>query len=73
MSTTTWKDLSRTQRRAIVAVGVAETVLKAAMLADLRRRPAARVRGPKLLWAASTLVNSAGLIPAVYFLAGRVR
>ena len=41
------------------------------MLIDLKRRPAAQVRGPKWLWAASALVNSAGVIPLSYFLLGR--
>jgi hypothetical protein len=68
-----WQDLGQVQRRAIVGVAVAETVLKAAMLIDLKRRRANEVRGPRWLWAASALTNSAGVVPAAYFVFGRVR
>ena len=60
-------------RRLILAAAVAETGLKAAVLADLRRRPASQVRGPRRMWAAAMLVNSAGLIPLSYFAFGRRR
>jgi hypothetical protein len=68
-----WQDLSPVQRRVIVGVAVGETVLKAAMLIDLKRRQADEVRGPKWLWASSALTNSAGIFPAAYFVFGRVR
>jgi hypothetical protein len=68
-----WSELSRTQQRLIIAAAVAEGALKAAMLADLARRPADRVRGPKWVWAASAAVNSAGLVPIAYFVRGRIR
>jgi hypothetical protein len=68
-----WKDLTEGQRRLIIAAGAAETVLKAAMLIDLKRRPARQVRGPKWLWASTALINSAGVLPVAYFIAGRVR
>jgi hypothetical protein len=57
----------------IVAVAVTEAGLKAAVLADLRRRPAAEIRGPKRAWALSMVVNSAGLIPLAYFVFARRR
>jgi hypothetical protein len=60
----------RTKRLLLVA-GAVETALKAAMLIDLRRRPASAVRGSKKLWSASTIVGSAGLIPLTYFVVGR--
>jgi hypothetical protein len=66
-----WSDLSAGQRRLIVGAGVVEAGLKAAMLVDLRRRTAAQVNGPRWLWAASVVVNTAGVIPAAYFLVGR--
>ena len=66
-----WGQLSRRQRTLIVVAGAIEAVLKLAMLLDLRRRPASQVRGPKWLWAASALVNSAGVLPASYFVLGR--
>jgi hypothetical protein len=68
-----WKDLSPRTRAVIVAVAVTEAGLKAAVLADLRRRPAAEIRGPKRAWALSMVVNSAGLIPLAYFVFARRR
>lgn len=67
-----WNDLSDRQRTLVIAAAVAETALKVAMLVDLRRRPASRVRGPKWLWASTALINSAGLAPIAYFTFGRV-
>jgi hypothetical protein len=47
-------------------------VLKAVALADLARRPATQVRGPKPLWALTlTLFNSLGAAPIIYWLYGR--
>jgi hypothetical protein len=63
--------LSSRQRRIIIAAAAAETVLKAVMLIDLRRRPAGQVRGPKWLWASTALINTAGIAPVSYFLVGR--
>jgi hypothetical protein len=67
-----WNDLGENQRR-LLLVGVAvEGALKAAALADLRRRPAAEVRGPKWAWAlALVVVSSAGVLPLAYFRLGR--
>jgi hypothetical protein len=65
------KSLSKRQRRIIIVAAAAESVLKAAMLIDLRRRPADQVRGPKWLWASTALVNTAGIAPLSYFLVGR--
>lgn len=68
-----WSDLSPRTRGLIIAAAVAEAGLKAAALVDLRRRPAEEVRGSKWAWAASMIVNSAGLIPLSYFIFGRRR
>ena len=68
-----WNDLSSRSRQLIIAVAVAEAGLKAAVLVDLKRRPASQVRGSRLVWAAAMLVNSAGLIPLSYFAFGRRR
>ena len=65
------KSLSTRQRRIIIVAAAAESALKAAMLIDLRRRPADQVRGPKWLWASTALVNTAGIAPLSYFLVGR--
>ncbi len=66
-----WKDLSGTQRAAIVAGATVEIVVTTAALVDLVRRPKAAVRGPKWLWAASFVVQPVG--PLTYFAVGRRR
>ena len=67
-----WKDLDQRTRRIIVGLGVFEGLLKIAALVDLVRRPAQQVRGSKPRWAAAiTLINSAGVIPIIYFVRGR--
>jgi len=68
-----WSDFSPRTRKLIIAVGIAETALKGAVLVDLRRRPASEVRGSRRMWTAAMLVNSAGLIPLLYFAFGRRR
>ena len=69
-----WSDLSKRTQRAIVVAGTVEAALKVVALADLRRRPAAEIRGPKWVWIPTvTLVNSVGLAPAAYLLFGRKR
>ncbi|MGB6455361.1 MAG: hypothetical protein WBH47_12845 [Streptosporangiaceae bacterium] len=70
---TSWSDLSPQTRWIIMAGAVAEAGLKAAVLIDLRRRPASQIRGSKRLWASAMIVNSAGLIPISYFVFGRRR
>jgi hypothetical protein len=70
----TWSDLSPRTRRLIVIVGAYEALLKLTALVDLVRRPASEVRGPKRRWAlAIVLINSLGLVPLTYFVAGRRR
>ena len=64
-----WRDLSRTQQRAIAAGGAVELVLTAVALRDLSRRPASGVRGRKGLWALSFVVQPFG--PVAYLAAGR--
>ncbi len=66
-----WSELSERNRRIIIVVTVVEAALKAAMLFDLKRRPAEQVRGSKRVWVAATVVNSAGLVPIAYFVVGR--
>jgi hypothetical protein len=67
-----WSDLSPRTRRAIIIVAAAETGLKAVALADIRRRPASQIKGPKWLWIpVVAFVNSFGLVPLSYFVFGR--
>ena len=68
-STRRWDDLSATQRRTIVLVGVATTLWQALMLWDLWRRPAAQIRGSKRTWVAASFVRPFGQI--AYYLWGR--
>ena len=69
-----WSDLSPGQRRLVIAGAAVEGVLKIAALMDLRKRSASEIRGPKWLWATSlTIIGSAGILPASYFLVGRRR
>jgi hypothetical protein len=58
----------------VIAGAAVEGVLKIAALMDLRKRSASEIRGPKWLWATSlTIIGSAGILPASYFLVGRRR
>lgn len=60
------------KRRAALTVAVADAALRAWALADLARRDASEVRGPKPVWAvALTLANTVGVLPATYLLWGR--
>lgn len=69
-----WRDLSPRTRRLLIGIGAGETALKAAALADIRRRPASQIRGRKWVWAiVVTLVNSCGGAPLSYFAFGRRR
>lgn len=67
-----WSDLSERTRKLIIAIAVAESILKAVALIDLKRQPASRIRGPKWLWApVLVVVNSVGIVPISYFVFGR--
>jgi hypothetical protein len=69
-----WSDLSERNRQLLIVAAAIEGALKAAALADLKRRPASEVRGPKPAWAAGVVaVNSFGAAPIAYFLFGRRR
>jgi hypothetical protein len=69
-----WSELSERNRRLLLLGTAFEGVLKIAALVDLRRRPAAEVRGRKWVWATGiTLANSVGVVPVSYFLFGRRR
>ncbi len=71
---TRWSELSPRARELIVIGAAFEAVLKTAALVDLARRPAAEVRGSKRRWAfAIVLINSVGIAPLAYLVAGRKR
>jgi hypothetical protein len=67
------KNLTPRTRKLLVGAAAVETVLKVIMLVDLRRRPAAQVRGSKRVWTVASMINSAGLVPLGYFVFGRRR
>jgi Family of unknown function (DUF5652) len=72
MAAKRWSDLDESTRKLIIAVVVAEGILKVAALIDIKRRPASQIRGPKWLWApVVAVVNSAGMVPISYFVFGR--
>jgi hypothetical protein len=64
-----WSDLSPFEQRTVIVGGVAELVLTGWALQDLKRRPAKSVRGPKVAWVASFVVQPFG--PLAYALFGR--
>jgi Phospholipase_D-nuclease N-terminal len=64
-----WSDLTHRQRQAAVAGAVIEAIVTAAALRDLASRQPDEVRGPKLFWRLSFVVQPIG--PVAYFLAGR--
>jgi hypothetical protein len=64
-----WGEMSPRRRKLIIAGGVGEACLKAAMLIDIKRRRASQIRGSKWLWRPLALVNFFG--PVSYFAFGR--
>lgn len=67
-----WKELSPGARAGIIAVAAVDAGLRAWAGADLASRSAEEVNGPKWLWATGlSVVNSAGIVPVVYLVAGR--
>ncbi len=66
-----WSDLTDAQKGAVIVAGVAQVALATAAWADLARRPAELVRGPKPAWAVLIAVNFVG--PISYFAIGRRR
>jgi hypothetical protein len=64
-----WSDLTPPQKAAVSIGGVLESVITVAALRDLRTRPASGVRGPKVAWLVSFVVQPFG--PLAYFAVGR--
>ena len=63
--TRVYRGLGPRARRAVWALLAFEAVLIVAVERDIQRRPANRIRGPKLLWRAVATQNVIG--PAAYF------
>jgi hypothetical protein len=65
------RNLTDQQKKIIALALVIHMIVAALTLRDLRRRPAAAVRGPKLLWGAWIRLNTTGSM--AYWLFGRRR
>ena len=65
----TWSELSPPQKSAIVVLAGVELALTSWAVADLIRRPAHQVRGPKALWACALAIQPVG--PPTYLIFGR--
>jgi hypothetical protein len=68
---THWDDMTGRQRGGVVTRGLLQAGLLAIALRDLRRRPAAQVRGRKWVWAGVCFVNYLGVGPVAYLAFGR--
>ena len=64
-----YRGLSPRARRAVWVLLAFEAILVVAAERDIERRPAASIRGPKVLWRAIATQNIIG--PAAYFGLGR--
>ncbi|WOP17714.1 PLDc N-terminal domain-containing protein [Raineyella sp. LH-20] len=64
-----WRDLTKGQQAAMLALASVQLSLAATAWADLARRPAKDVRGSKGVWAAVIAIDFIG--PILYFLRGR--
>lgn len=64
-------NLTDKQKRVLLVVLVAHLILAKVTWLDLRRRPAAAVRGPKRLWRTWSLLNTTGSM--TYWTIGRRR
>ncbi|WP_119065563.1 PLDc N-terminal domain-containing protein [Rubrobacter indicoceani] len=66
-----WNNLGPSEKMLVIALGLVQLGLLFAALADLYKRPADKVRGWKLPWAAASFINFVG--PISYFAFGRKR
>ena len=64
-------DLNGRQKLILLVVLIVHVILARFTLRDLRRRPAAAVRGPKRLWRVWATTNTTGSL--AYWLVGRRR
>ncbi|GAA1126518.1 PLDc N-terminal domain-containing protein [Arthrobacter flavus] len=63
-----WSDLTTRQQTVTLVLGSIQLSLAATAWADLAKRPAAQVNGPKLVWTAIIAINFIG--PVLYFVKG---
>ncbi len=65
-----WQDFTPTQQKGMVAVGVVQVLLVAALW-DIWHRPEDEIRGDRRMWTPISFVNIVG--PLSYFIFGRGR
>jgi hypothetical protein len=65
-----WRDLTPVQRSVFAVAVTIQFALAGVAYADLARRPANAVRGPKWIWAPVIAINFVG--PIVYLRFGRI-
>jgi hypothetical protein len=66
-----WSDMTPTQKKVVVAVGIVEVAVTTWCVRDLKDRPQELVRGPKILWGPALSVQPFG--PIAYLVWGRRR
>jgi hypothetical protein len=66
-----WRDLTPQQKKIAIAAVILNAIIASFTWRDLRRRPAALVRGPKLFWRMWASLNTTGSV--AYWLVGRRR
>ncbi|WP_043846864.1 PLD nuclease N-terminal domain-containing protein [Crystallibacter crystallopoietes] len=64
-----WNELTTGQKASVFLSSAVQLSLLLAALADLRKRPAAQINGPKPAWAVGSFISFFG--PIAYFLFGR--
>lgn len=64
-----WEDLTPTQQRGIVILGILQLTLLVAALVDIWRRPEEEIQGSRTTWTLVSFINFFG--PVSYFLFGR--
>ncbi|GAB06364.1 hypothetical protein GII30_13980 [Gordonia amarae] len=69
-----WKDLSNQQKGVVVATTAVDMGLRTWAGRDLASRTQEEINGPKWAWGLGLgVVNSVGILPAVYLIWGRKR
>jgi hypothetical protein len=66
-----WRDLTPSRKAVTVLAVIIQLALAGVAWADLARRPATEVNGPKWRWAVVIAINFIG--PITYFRWGRIR
>ena len=64
-----WKEMAPWQKAGALTLISVQISLLASALVDIRRRPAAEIRGNKWIWTGVSFINFVG--PISYFLFGR--